>query len=464
MIFLKTFVFLVMAGFSFSSFAICVDKGLRATKSNCEAVFGPDYFGYCVPIGTNDPYGFPEYTRFKCSIEVPLSCSSLSSRDADGLCISSCQTGVSKSLSVSRPSGQTVFYSGVGPTVSDAGCGYTCTAAGATNTINSSTGVTTSTYSCVSNGNDAPGNALVATSAPPETNLKAPPGCAIGKGTDGQMITSCIKPDGCGTLLGKEVCMDGINIKSADGNVLNPGSGKNCVKGQVDGKAKIVCATDVANATQSLTYQKSDGTEQTVYLNDKLKKDETQSVVTNPNGSTTTTNTTTNNLVGDNPVVTTTTQNPDGSKTSSQTGVTREDSNAANLDAIASNTSNTATNTKTLTDDFKAFKGVETDFAQGSNSGDFDTAQTNEKNSIISELGASTNQFAGLTFSTPGEWVSSMLPSSTNCAGSINQTVFGKQFIFAPCEKLQPLRDVLAWVFALLAILDILKITFRGNF
>lgn len=487
MILIKLLIFLVMAGFSLNSsssnypvsYAACT--GGISPEAYCQAMVTavypqagqlhallrtapnqpPSY--YChAPNGSN-------YSGPGCSLAYIDQCTGANTWDTNKiLCTVPCGlSGTAKSLSVSRPSGQIVFYSGVGPTVSDAGCGYTCTAAGAVNTINSVTGVTTSTYSCVSNGNDAPGNALVATSAPPETNSKAPPGCAIGKGSDGQMITSCVKPDGCGTFNGKEVCMDGINIKTADGTVLNSGSGKNCVQGQ----GKIVCSTDVGNATQSITMTKPDGTTQTVYLNDKLKKAETQSVVTNPNGSTTITNTTTNNLVGDNPVVTTTTQNPDGSKTSSQTGVTQQDRDSSNLSAVAENTFktsqntfNTAENTKNFLAEFKAFMGVEGDFAPGSYGSDFSSLISAQNDGIIAAVNASSNSFTELAYTTPTEWVSSMLPLSNNCVGSINQTIFGKAFVFAPCEKLQPLRDVLAWVFALLAVFDILKITFRGNF
>lgn len=49
------------------------------------------------------------------------------------------------------------------------------------------------------------------------------------------------------------------------------------------------------------------------------------------------------------------------------------------------------------------------------------------------------------------------LPSST-CSGSINTTIFGRPFIIEPCDKLQPLRDVLAWVFYILTLFTCLKI------
>lgn len=44
------------------------------------------------------------------------------------------------------------------------------------------------------------------------------------------------------------------------------------------------------------------------------------------------------------------------------------------------------------------------------------------------------------------------------CSGSINTTIFGRPFIIEPCDKLQPLRDVLAWVFFILSFFACMKI------
>ena len=49
------------------------------------------------------------------------------------------------------------------------------------------------------------------------------------------------------------------------------------------------------------------------------------------------------------------------------------------------------------------------------------------------------------------------LPSST-CSGGINTTIFGRPFVIEPCDKLQPLRDVLAWVFFILTFFTCIKI------
>ena len=49
------------------------------------------------------------------------------------------------------------------------------------------------------------------------------------------------------------------------------------------------------------------------------------------------------------------------------------------------------------------------------------------------------------------------LPSST-CSGGINTTIFGRPFVIEPCVKLQPLRDVLGWVFFIMTFFTCIKI------
>jgi len=51
-------------------------------------------------------------------------------------------------------------------------------------------------------------------------------------------------------------------------------------------------------------------------------------------------------------------------------------------------------------------------------------------------------------------------PSHTECTGSVDLSVFGRQILFEPCEKLAPLRDVLAWVFYVLFFIRIFNMMF----
>jgi hypothetical protein len=50
-------------------------------------------------------------------------------------------------------------------------------------------------------------------------------------------------------------------------------------------------------------------------------------------------------------------------------------------------------------------------------------------------------------------------PTSGSCQGEINTTFLNKSFVLAPCEPLQPLRDILSWVFFILTIFAVIKIT-----
>ncbi|PHS69864.1 MAG: hypothetical protein COB22_08645 [Cycloclasticus sp.] len=50
-----------------------------------------------------------------------------------------------------------------------------------------------------------------------------------------------------------------------------------------------------------------------------------------------------------------------------------------------------------------------------------------------------------------------IFPASV-CSGSINTTIFGHAFVIEPCDKLQPLRDVLAWVFFIITFFTCIKI------
>jgi len=147
MILIKLLIFLVMAGFLTTAKAV----DLMTAYNNCLAyatAYGPSQTGCKPKAGNTDtsggfvtnPGGYYTGGGF---LYITGCTSPLVRSSTTGLCAASpCQSGITKSLSVSRPAGQTIFYSGVGPTVSDSGCGFTCSASSATNSINSTTGVT----------------------------------------------------------------------------------------------------------------------------------------------------------------------------------------------------------------------------------------------------------------------------------------------------------------------------------
>lgn len=73
--------------------------------------------------------------------------------------------------------------------------------------------------------------------------------------------------------------------------------------------------------------------------------------------------------------------------------------------------------------------------------------------------------FDNLTVLNPANFLSKYfgfsMPSS--CTGSINTTVFDRAFVVDPCEKLQPLRDILAWTFFVLTLMLSTKILFSRS-
>lgn len=84
---------------------------------------------------------------------------------------------------------------------------------------------------------------------------------------------------------------------------------------------------------------------------------------------------------------------------------------------------------------------------------------------LVTELSDSNEDYgvSQITSFDPDAWVNkySLFPASGACSGEISTTIFSKSFVLSPCQKLQPLRDILAWVFFILTFFTILKITFN---
>ena len=107
--------------------------------------------------------------------------------------------------------------------------------------------------------------------------------------------------------------------------------------------------------------------------------------------------------------------------------------------------------------------GVEGDYAYDSAA---DNARIDAEAKIVNDLilkelqdnTANDYTTAKVGYLDSSHWLPT-LPVAT-CSGSINTSIFGRAFNLDPCEKLQPLRDVLAWVFSILAILSIFRTTF----
>jgi hypothetical protein len=85
-----------------------------------------------------------------------------------------------------------------------------------------------------------------------------------------------------------------------------------------------------------------------------------------------------------------------------------------------------------------------------------------KNNDISTDLSDTSNDYGASTVDglSISNWFNryNPFPASGSCSGEINTTIFGYQFHLAPCDPLQPLRDILAWVFFVLTLFTIMKI------
>lgn len=166
---------------------------------------------------------------------------------------------------------------------------------------------------------------------------------------------------------------------------------------------------------------------------------ETSTTTQNPDGTTTTTTTTTTNG-------TTTVQN-DISVTLDTAGLAQESTQVGILDTLSqllgSEFSHDANATNSSID--SAINGMLA----------HDKMADADADSIVQD---SSSPFDGLTDYT--SWLPgfSDMPSSPSCSGSIPITWNGKTVVFEPCEKLAPLREVIAWVFYILTSVYVFNI------
>ncbi|MDT4328326.1 hypothetical protein ACQE3D_11770 [Methylomonas sp. MS20] len=304
-------------------------------------------------------------------------------------------------------------------------------------------------------------------------------GCVNGVGTDGKMVEVCASPSVPGTA---EINGVPVHVRpdttEINGVPVTPTSPKNC--GTVNGQ--YTCVTTQANGTYGTS---SGGT--VTYWKFRPDSSSSETTVTNPDGSVTKTKTTTDNVIGSVPLVETTTTTTGGSVTKTTTGgqvgsSAQTDSAALqsiakgvsdlgkgmDLSTVNKNTGDTATNTKALLDSLN-------DWKSGTFTGDGHSGDSALGDAIAADQAVATNALSLANFPNPFtdaipvpvDFFPGMLPSanSSACSSSgIHQQVMSKwDFDFNPCEKLLPLREVLAWAFSILAMLDILKITFRGQ-
>lgn len=260
---------------------------------------------------------------------------------------------------------------------------------------------------------------------------------------------TCIKP-----LPDKEPEKPCVNVQGS-GDALCADPGRNCQ--QVNGS--FVCIKEEVQPIPGATCYTINS--KNYCLSNQPTLEVTKGTETLPDGSTRTTETYAPSVQGVNPSKRVTTIAPDGTSTT----ISNHPSDVAAAAGIASqglkvdlskvekNTGDTATNTKTISDDLKAF--FKTD--------DLGNPQ-DEQHAVLGDhstlddsiLSAPQTDIGGLA--SPSSWWS--LPNN-QCYGSVDQQIFGFHFVLAPCDKLAPLREILAYFLYLTTAWQIFNIAFR---
>lgn len=251
----------------------------------------------------------------------------------------------------------------------------------------------------------------------------------------------CASTDtGCGTINGSKVC-------SSDE--------KNCGR-STDGR--YVCIAPPSSAT-SLSITDNNG--RSIKLDGKsaVKTNESKSIQTNPDGSTTSTVTKTNNVINDEDVVTTTINNLDGTSTTTTTGegspdAEQNEQGQEQIDLLKQIKKNQIDGHDIL----REIAGLPEDYDTTQFGLRANTESQNAVDAALENFNSWNNPFDSLSLTAITDWLPT-LPSSS-CSGAISTTIFGRSFVLDPCTKLQPLRDILAWVFSILAALSVIKTVF----
>lgn len=446
----------------------CVGNNSYSGDGMCSS--GGNYLRY-----TNTPYY--NYNYIGCVSGFSACPISGQTRDSTGACVApppSCSAGQLSSNVIDTSFGGTTV-SRIGTfVVSHNGCEAECEDDGVLSTTADSK--TYQHITCKLTGQPLPPDdspvPLDDTPTPPVDTINADPGCVVGKDNNGKVIETCdTKPDSnCGTVNGQSVCYDSEAVKIND-EVIKKTDAKNC--GTVNGE--ISCVVPKSEADYCVLNGNNE-----VCFNSKVVKNETKQVVTNPDGSVTTTETKDTNLKSDKPVTKTSVKNPDGSETITTQGTEKGDLDSSALSAIADNTQITASNTseiaghsKDISDNTKGILDGFTDFSQVPEGNDGYDQSPIVFDGLDSKLDADRDEFEGFVnqvnpmkayyeanpFSAA---FSSMLPSDTSCSGGIHTTFLGKSFDLEPCEKLSPLREILAWFFAVMTAWQIINMTSKA--
>ena len=107
--------------------------------------------------------------------------------------------------------------------------------------------------------------------------------------------------------------------------------------------------------------------------------------------------------------------------------------------------------------EFKKFAGKSSDYKKNAKT-DLQEIVDADLQSRTDSLLNSANVYDSVPFSTLDAWLPS-LPSSS-CSGNISYNFKGKHVLIDPCQRLAPLRSFFSWLFSVLTIFAIIRITF----
>lgn len=260
---------------------------------------------------------------------------------------------------------------------------------------------------------------------------------------------TCIKP-----LPDDEQQNPCVNVQGSD-SALCANDGKNCQ--MVNGA--FVCIKEEVQPIPGATCYTINS--KNYCLSNQPTLETTKGTETLPDGSTRTTETYAPSVQGVNPSKRVTTTAPDGTSTT----ISNHPSDVAaaaglatqtvkvDLGKVEKNTLDTANNTKDIKDKL-------TDLFKTDDLG-------NPQNEEHAVLGSHATLVDGITdapqldiggLASPSSWWS--LPDN-QCFGQVDQTIFGKQYTLAPCDKLAPLREILAYFLYLTTAWQIFNIAFK---
>ncbi len=187
---------------------------------------------------------------------------------------------------------------------------------------------------------------------------------------------------------------------------------------------------------------------------------------TNPDGSTTVREVMTPSINGVPARVKETTTYPDGSVTiiSNNPGDLtdlglQQQPQKIDLSKVEKNTKDTADNTKGILDWLNDTDNIDQSDLELSS---LDSALQSDMDSFEAFVNQS-NPAASLNNShSLSAAFGSLLPEETSCSGGIHTTIFNRSFDLEPCEKLLPLREILAWFFSIWTVWIILNLTSKS--